>query len=162
MTDTSNAERPADWSAFEHLDYTPEEALRVHELLTQPKGRDRDGRICACGHPMTRHAVLSGLVYCKPSRMECPCKKDRPVVTTSDTRLFLCKTEGQGPMHALGRGLVAAAKDGHRVEWLIEKKCDRCGSEGPVSPVPVTQRGVAVSEPTGFDALLCAKCRTEV
>lgn len=159
MTDTT---KQPDWSAFEHLDYTPEEAQRIHETLLQPRGRRRDGRICACGHPLTRHAVLNGLVYCKPTRMECPCRKDRPVLTTSDTRAFLCKTEGQGTMHALGRGLFVAARDGHQVEWLVERKCDRCGTEGPVSPVPVTQQGVAVNEATGFDALLCNDCRTKV
>lgn len=155
-------ERQPDWSAFEYLDFTPEEALHADDLLCARQGRRRDGRICVCGHPMTRHAMLSGLVYCKPTRMECPCKKARPVVEASDTRPFLRKTEGQGAMHALGRGLLAASRDGHRVEWLVPRQCDRCGTEGPVSPVPVTQRGVAVNEATGFDALLCNKCRMEV
>ena len=159
MTDT---QKQPDWSAFEHLDFTPEEALHADDLLCARQGRRRDGRVCACGHPMTRHAILNGLVYCKPTRMECPCKRDRPVLTTSDTRPFLRKTEGQGAMHALGRGLLAASRDGHQVEWLSAPECDRCHAQGPVSPVPVTQQGVAVNEATGYDALLCAKCRTQV
>lgn len=65
-------------------------------------------------------------------------------------------------MHALGRGLAAAMEKGISVRWLIEMKCDRCQKPGPVSPVPVTQRGIAVPDATGYDALLCADCRTAV
>lgn len=159
MTDNTT---PAGGDAFARLDFTLEDAQRTDELLTSRQGRRRDGRICVCGHPMTRHTLLSGLVYCKPSKMECPCKRDRPVVEASDTRPFLRKTEGQGPRHALSRGLAAAIKAGHDVRWLVEQRCDRCATESPVSPVPVTQNGIAVDDPTGYDALLCAKCRLEV
>lgn len=65
-------------------------------------------------------------------------------------------------MHALGRGLAAAVTKGFEITWLVEKKCDRCGTEGPVSPVPVTQRGISTNKATGFDALLCQACRQEV
>lgn len=148
---------------FEHLDFTQEEAQAADESLLARQGRKRDGRICVCGHPVTRHTLLAGgLVYCKPTKMECPCKASRPVIESSDTRPFLRKTEGPGVLHALGRGIQAALKAGHDVDWLVDKQCDRCGTEGPVSPVPVTQRGVAVNEPTGFDALLCRKCREQV
>jgi hypothetical protein len=147
---------------FARFDFTLEEAQAADEKLLARSGRHRDGRICACGHPMTRHTVVSGIVYCKPSKMDCPCKRDRPVLETSDTRTFLRKTEGAGPEHALTRGLQAAMAAGHVVEWLIEPQCDRCQTEGPVAPVPVTQRGATVHQATGYDALLCRACREEV
>ena len=147
--------------AFDFMDFTLEEAVEKDNLLRQ-KPPERDGRICLCGHPTSRHTIANGLVFCKPTRMECPCKKVRAVVESSDVRPFLRKTEGSGPMHALGRGLAAAITKGLDVAWLIEKKCDRCGTEGPVAPVPVTQRGISTSSATGFDALLCAVCRQSV
>jgi hypothetical protein len=150
--------------AFGHLDFTLDEAAEADaQLLAGGNRRGRDPRVCICGHPVSRHTTLSGgLVYCKPSRMECPCKTVRPVIEASDTRLFLRKTEGPGVLHALGRGVQVSVKAGHEITWLVPMQCDRCKTEGQVSPVPVTQRGVAVNEPTGFDALLCRKCREEV
>jgi hypothetical protein len=146
---------------FDFMDFSLEEALEEDEKLRQ-RPAERDGRICLCGHPVSRHTVVNGLVFCKPTRMECPCKKVRAVIDTNDVRPFLRKTEGSGPMHALGRGLAAAITKGLDVVWLVEKKCDRCGTEGPVAPVPVTQRGGATRSATGFDALLCQACRQEV
>lgn len=146
---------------FEFLDFSLEEAQKVDAELKKPVS-NRDSRVCACGHPMARHTNLSGMVYCKPTRMECPCKTMRPVIEADDVRPFLRKTGGAGPMHALGRGLAAAMEKGISVRWLIEMKCDRCQKPGPVSPVPVTQRGIAVPDATGYDALLCADCRTAV
>lgn len=153
---------PLDESAFERLDFTLEEARSVDERLSRRQGRLRDGRICGCGHPVSRHTNVSGIVYCKPTKMECPCKRIRPVIEVSDTRSFLRKTEGGGVYHALTRGLQAAVASRHKIEWLVEEKCDRCGVEGKVAPVPVTSNGVAMHEATGYDALLCKTCREEV
>ena len=146
---------------FAFFDFSQEEAQKVDEELKKPKN-PRDPRICACGHPMSRHTSISGTHYCKPTRMECPCKNARPVLECNDVRPFLRKTNGAGPMHALGRGLAAAAAKGIEVKWLVIMECDRCKTKTQVSPVPVTQRGIATNEPTGYDALLCAECRAEV
>jgi hypothetical protein len=145
---------------FSFMDFTLEEAIEADESVET--GRTRDGRVCVCGHPMTRHVFVAGLVFCKPTRMECPCKEQRAVIDTTDTRSFLRKTAGQGPLHALGRGLQNAIKAGHKVDWLIDMKCDRCETEGPIAPVAVSQRGVAMDEATGYDKLLCKQCRTEI
>ncbi len=151
--------KPNDPFAF--FDFSEAEAQQVDEELKKPKN-PRDPRICVCGHPMSRHTNISGMYYCKPTRMECPCKSPRPVLECSDVRPFLRKTSGSGPMHALGRGLSAATAKGINVKWLVEMQCDRCKTKGQVSPVPVTQRGIATSEPTGYDALLCSECRSEI
>jgi len=145
---------------FDKLDFTLEEALKVDEQLISR--RPRDGRICACGHPAMRHTITSGIVYCKPTRMECKCKVLKVVLDSDDVRPFLRKTEGAGAMHALGRGMAAAVKKGINFKWTIDPVCERCKKPGPVSPVPVTQNGISVSHATGYDALLCAPCREEV
>ena len=143
---------------FEFLDIDYNDVAEAEKEIGKGDG-GRDKRICVCGHPVGRHSNASGIVYCKPSRMECPCKDIRPVIRVADVRSFLRKTEGSGALHALGRGLKAAVDAKQKVEWLIEQRCDRCKEPGKVGPVAVTQRGVIVQSATGFDALLCAKCR---
>ncbi len=124
----------------------------------------RDGRICACGHPVNRHNTYAGLVSCKPARLECPCKKVRPVVDVPNTRFFMRKTIGNGRSHALLLGLraaqVAEPDSMENVEWLISDVCDKCGSEGKgAEPTNVTQSGMVVDEPHGYDVFLCHDCR---
>jgi len=137
----------------------PDEAIAVDESLRERPG-SRDGRVCICGHGVGRHTVEGGAVYCKPARMECLCKKVRPVVDAEDTRPFLRKTAGAGPMHALTRGLAALAALGKKAEWIVPLECDKCGDEARgIVPVPVTQQGIISSEATGFDVLLCPNCR---
>jgi hypothetical protein len=125
--------------------------------------RNRDSRICACGHRMSAHTVVAGASFCRPTKLECPCKSPRPVLTVSDTRSFNYKTEGSGALHALSRGILALARRGGRSHWLIELKCDRCSRQvDRLLPSAVSQRGRAMTEPTGYDALLCEECRSEI
>jgi hypothetical protein len=145
---------------FSAFDFTLEEALKIDAELTSRK--PRDGRICSCGHAAARHDVTSGVVYCKPSRLECNCRALKVVLESDDVRPFLRKTEGAGALHALGRGTAAALKKGIHFEWVIEPVCERCKTPGPISPVPVTKNGIAAREDTGYNVLLCATCRTEV
>jgi hypothetical protein len=159
--EVANDGAEATQDAFAFLDFDYEDVAEAERKLGKnPGGRDR--RICACGHPAGRHTMVSGITFCKPSRMECPCKAERLVLESEDTRVFLRKTEGSGPLHALGRGLKAAKEAGKKVTWIIEMKCDRCEKPGQVSPVAVTQRGVLVNAATGYDALLCRKCRETI
>lgn len=151
--------------ALLRMGITPEDVDRADiELAERRKAAQAVTRhVCACGHGIARHTVVHGIVMCKPARMECPCKKARPVLVVQDTRLFIRKTEGGGAEHALSRGIREALTKGKSVEWLVDPICDRCGSDkGPIVPVPVTQSGIAVSRATGYDALLCPDCRVEV
>jgi len=124
---------------------------------------DYDPRICLCGHAVKRHTSANGYVYCKPSKMSCPCKTVRPVLEVQDIRKFLRKTTGAGPLHALSLGIASHVLENKSVKWIVDLVCDRCGdTQSPVTPVPVTQRGHAAPRATGYDALLCTKCRTEI
>lgn len=164
------------------VDLTPEQRAAAAALLGVPleeaveadtrlrtKVKERDGRVCICGHPMNRHMAEAGRWFCTPSRLTCKCSVARPVVETSDTRLFLRKTEGSDVEHALIRGMSAAVVAGKEVEWIEGARvCDRCktedGSSGPVLPVVLTKDGrmVPSGSDTGYYFLLCATCRTEV
>ena len=152
--------------ALEALGISVEDMENAEKEL-ESKGLRRyrytDNRVCACGHGVTKHTVTNGVVYCKPSRMECPCRKMRPVLEAEDTRRFIYRTNGSGPMHALTRGIMSCIESDKAVTWIVDLACDRCGEKtGNVVPVPVTQNGRASSDATGFDALLCPVCREEV
>lgn len=148
-----------DKDPFDFVDFSYVDVAEAEVELSKKNRLDRDNRICVCGHPISRHETTYG-VYCKPSKMECPCKKVRAVLQVGDVRCFLRKTSGSGAFHALGLGLKTAYDRGFAVEWLVEQKCDRCGAEEPVSPVPVTASGSIMQDATGFDVLLCKTCRS--
>lgn len=150
--------------ALELMGIDVEEAIEMDEiLLGKIASGMRDPHICVCGHPVSRHTSTNGVVYCKPTRMECPCKYVKPVLEVEDLRSFLRKTTGAGSMHALTRGMVASIKKGKSVTWLTDPVCDRCGkSADSISPTPVTPNGISVNYATGYDALLCPSCRDQV
>lgn len=134
-----------------------DEVMSVDESL-RDRPAVRDGRICLCGHGVTRHNKETG--YCLPSKMGCPCMKLRPVIDTEDTRPFMRKTQGMGSLHALSRGLAAVAMKGKEAHWIIELVCDKCGEfNDSIIPVPVSKQGVVMNEATGLDFLLCPNCR---
>ena len=132
----------------------------------------RDGRVCACGHPMTRHQesdlreVGRGIVRsCNPVRMTCPCTDPKPVVTAADTRPFLHKTKGYGRKHALMLGLTALLAKNRAFDWLPGSgwpRCDlkgggfgQCSGEG-LMPYCFSARKQMVSfEPEALTVMLC-------
>ncbi len=141
------------------LDITVEEALEAYNKIKNAK--NRDGRICICGHAMGFHAFFDarGVFKCNAQKQACPCKNPRPVLETTNARAFLKKTHGSGGLHALTQGVVAATKSGVTFDWIIELKCDRCENPNQVVPCPVTQSGQVSNEATGYDKFLCRECR---
>lgn len=138
------------------------EVMDVDSVL-RARPQKRDGRICICGHGITKHTVFpNGKVMCKPSKMECPCKTVRAVIDAEDTRPFLRRTQGGGSEHALTRGLAALAMSEKEAHWIIDLVCDNCGEfNESIVPVPVTADGrvSGLTEATGYDRLLCPSCR---
>lgn len=119
----------------------------------------RDGRICVCGHPATRHIGLQGEMVCKPTRMECPCRAVEVVLETSDTRNFLWRTRGYGADHALAQGLGSAERKGVEYDWVEGVlRCRACGAHG-VELLPCAVFGNKVRrEPARTNGLLCREC----
>jgi len=152
-------------NALEMMGITLEEGLAADKAMLEKTTtkRQRTPEICICGHSVTKHSNHVGLVNCKPAALDCPCKKLRVVLEAEDTRLFLRKTGGAGAMHALSRGITSSIQAGKAVKWTVDLMCDRCqSSANNVVPVPVTQNGYGADYATGFDALLCPECRTQV
>jgi hypothetical protein len=144
---------------FSVFDFSEEEVKKVNEEMVYDYG-NRDSRVCICGHGMGRHGGLDvGAPFCRPSKMSCACKHPRAVIEVQDTRDFLRKTIGSGPMHALGRGIQTAMEKSHWVKWIDTVACDFCHREGPISPVPVSAEGVVLSMESEYNALMCRECR---
>jgi hypothetical protein len=146
------------------LDFTIEDLKTADEKIRKSGRSDRDKRICVCGHSVKVHESFDGgFVACTPSRIDCRCKEIRPVIKVEDVRLFIRKTMGPGPEHALSRGMLASIERGHVIEWIAPRQCDRCGKEGPISPTAITKSGTVVyDQDTGLNALLCQDCRAGV
>jgi hypothetical protein len=147
---------------FDFLDITEEEAMDA--LDKADKYGKRDGRICICGHTLKSHSFVDarGVHVCNALKQACPCKTPRAVIESTNTRVFMRKTDGGGGLHALTKGISGAQKIGATVDWLIEIKCDRCATEGPIAPVPISADGRIQGRATGYDALLCRTCREQV
>ena len=125
----------------------------------------KDSRVCICGHSMNKHAVINGYVSCKPSRMSCPCKAVRPVLTSTNVRPFMRKSLGSGSAHALMQGFRKAIELDAEISWIEPPTCDyqkngsKCGSTEQVVPCLVTQNGFYTTEPTGYDVFLFVSCK---
>lgn len=145
---------------FEFLDIDEDEAKETLSEINRVGNRDK--RICICGHSLNYHSFIStrGHHTCNAQKNACKCRNPRPVIETTNARVFNRKTQGAGGLHALIQGIAGAMEVGASVEWLIEMKCDKCGTEGPVVPVPVTIEGIISSNHTGYDKMLCRGCRT--
>jgi hypothetical protein len=99
------------------------------EKLKAPREVDR--RICLCGHAVSRHSMEEN-VFCIPARWQCHCRRLKPVMVVEDTRVFVRKSYGYGPDHALLRSLPELAKRGKKGQWLDGLSCvvTGCDAEG--------------------------------
>lgn len=148
------------------LDY--DEVLENKDALLVTVRND-DRRICACGHAMTRHKYdkFQNRHICKPGAYTCPCLVQKPVLDVPNTKYFMRKSFGSGTKHALAMG-YAASKEAlgeefvEKINWLIPKTCEICGTESAYYPVRVTTTGAVLldsDKDEGVTAFLCASCR---
>lgn len=128
----------------------------------------KDSRVCICGHGINKHTNINGYVLCKPSRMNCPCKVTRPVLTCSNIRPFMRRSLGSGSSHALMQGFRKAIELNAEITWIEPPTCDyqkngvKCGSTNQVVPSLVTQNGFYTTEPMGYDVFLCIECKDNI
>jgi hypothetical protein len=164
-------------SIFDGLTFTMEEAEQAIEDGKRKRERS-DPRICVCGHNARSHTSeavnnpthaswrAQGKFYCVPGKQECPCKKFVPVLTSSDPRKFIYKTDGPGARHALAKGIAAAQKvERIKLQWTEGAVCERCkrsASEVRLTPVALGHDLFESSEPTIYNTLLCDDDRRAV
>jgi hypothetical protein len=113
-------------SFLDAFDVNQDELELIDKAVRQPPRRN-DKRICICGHAVSRHDKETKV--CKPSRLECPCKRLHPVIDVPNTRYFLSRTMGSGEKHALTRGIFLARQAmgedfDERATWLVDLKCE--------------------------------------
>jgi len=143
----------------------------VKNKIEQKQDKSLDRRICKCGHGARSHTSESntpihetlkatGRFACFTARMECPCQKFEPVMTTSDVRKFVCKTEGPAEAHALAKGALKGWETGATVEWIPGVLCDGCKGESlALYPIAIGPGGTESYTPTATNVLLCGTCR---
>lgn len=137
-----------------------DEAIETDKRLkTKPR---RDPRICICGHAMNKHVPESGA--CEPTRYKCPCRNQTAVLTVDDTRLFLRRSTGPGPEHALTRGIAALAEAGKGCDWIEDGgKCMKCEGTESIRAVPTDSTGMKVIyDHSQFNIMVCADCYKEM
>lgn len=164
---------------FDRLGYKPEdinEAIRLAaEAATRVKEAARDDRVCVCGHAAKAHTSESDSDYhkevarrggfkCKPSVMVCPCVDFYPVLTSTNVRKFLYKTQEGQNLHALTRG-IQACLDGVKagtiqVDWIEGVRCAVCKrTDGAFIPIAVDMKGNEVDKPSPLNAIIHPECR---
>lgn len=155
MTDVQGAvETPEEeeWDAdpFAKLGITEEEARAALAERNLRSRRDRDSRICSCGHSMMAHKYDEGLgrEICRAGKVICNCVQKEPVLKAQDARVFIRATEGAGTDHALLIGIMSARNKGHTLKWLKDPICRVCSVDGAM-PVPMDESGRVVSGRSG-------------
>lgn len=152
--------------------------LELDDVLEAAEGfdstyRNDDRRVCSCGHGMSRHKFnpIANSHSCMPGRLSCPCLVPTAVLDTPNTRYFMRKNQGSGTKHALSMGYAASKAAlgdafSDKVKWLIEPKCQFCGTETKYYPVRVTPKGQVLFDTDeieyGVTAFLCEECRDPV
>lgn len=121
-----------------------------------------DNRVCLCGHSVNAHNAFEGVVDCRPSKYQCPCKKLKPVIQVENLRIFIRRTSADTRGHALTLGMLESIKRNFKFEWLIDVACDRCGeTDGRIGPCAVSRDGIISYTATGYDAMLCQNCQDQ-
>jgi hypothetical protein len=123
----------------------------------------RGSEVCACGHTMGRHSQEEGGGHsmCTGGKNTCMCRFPLAVLKVENARVFLRKTSGAGPFHALGQGITSALVNGQTIEWLVG--CVDCGAREGLSPVGLEHFNskLILNEPAKLNKVVCSECRKE-
>ena len=124
--------------------------------------KDRDHRVCICGHAAGAHAEAytpSGPVAnCTPGKQQCPCVEARYVAQAQNLRNFMRKTEGRAQNHALLLGIMKSLREHQKVSWLVPVQCDFCSGPNPF-PVPISLDGrILMDRPGAYNKFMCDTC----
>jgi hypothetical protein len=119
--------------------------------------RDRDSRICMCGHTVHAHKEIAGFTHkvCRAGKVICNCVEVEPVFQSGDARMFIRATEGPREKHALFVGIGRAVERGVKGRWLVKPSCVVCGTGEGVFPVPMDEKGFVLSRSGTRNKFLC-------
>lgn len=159
---------------FNHLDASEEEIERALAIRAMKLRKDRDGRVCICGHGMAYHSgsdpeVRAQLeaagrtvrVRCAYAKSTCPCVSPHPVLTTKDIRRFMHKTAGSGKLeHALAQGIMSCNLNKTPLVWLENTTCNDCGIPC-ISAYAGTRNGHIAEGPSPINVFLCDDCKAK-
>lgn len=166
---------------MEYFDFDESEYQEISESIRKNKNKlDIDRRICACGHPMSRHKsnpfapTVAGrpALSCQLPNSVCTCKLPRAVLKVGNTKNFLMKPikETGSSGHPLLRGIRSVrdkSEDEYRqIEWLIPMRCDKCQAEDvkitPLGFFIETERRAEDNKAGDTTIFLCDSCRFPV
>lgn len=133
------------------LGFPVEAVLAEIEDRKERGRRDRDSRICMCGHTVHAHKDVPGFGWkvCRAGKVICNCREVEPVFHSGDARMFIRSTEGPNEKHALFVGVARGVARGVKGRWLVKPACVVCGTSENVGPVSMDENGhVAVRSGT--------------
>ena len=146
---------------------SPEAIAKYREVKLK---KERNHKVCVCGHSVSYHTEVGDRVVCSPAKMRsCRCTTVRPVVEAQNLRLFMCVTTGSGGDHALGKGITASEANGKEYSWIgtAGTKCDAClgdmedwANRHILSIDPYT--GMVAERSTGVDKIVCTSCYLDI
>lgn len=148
------------------LGITPEGADDILEDLGMGRKERRLAKgVCMCGHSANRHKRnTQGQIVCQINARYCHCHKFRGVLVADTLLPFVRVSDGNGPKHALYRGLVALMESGGSFTWNDGAYiCASCGVTDEVFPVIIDNEG-RPAEPNKdilfdrLDIFLCSEC----
>lgn len=155
------------------------ESVQRIQKTKKVRGR-RDARVCVCGHAGGAHFMLpagtglsddptdlvKGATGCQAGKVPCACDHFLWVLTATDVRSFIQKTEGPGEEHALTKGVASSLARGVRPEWREGLTCFWCGEPpskvGTLIAIPYNERGGEAKRSTNENRLHCSNCRALV
>lgn len=163
MTDAYQAGLPAEETFTPEADPYAGFAFGAVEMQAEVQGRedrgrkDRDARICMCGHTGRAHKLYEGFTHtvCRVGKVVCNCESYDPILKPGDARMFMRATEGPGPKHALSLGIERSREEGKGIEWLAERKCAVCAVQVNLLPVPMDNAGTVLARSGQINKFLC-------
>lgn len=153
-------------SALDKFAFSAEELIKDVDAAQVNRGQPQRRQVCICGHSFHAHKISdTGEKTCRPNSRTCHCKDFLGVLETTNLRVFMRFSMGNGTLHALSQGIRALMEKGGLYHWLPDvcfcHKCKR--TDAKIVPVLLSKDGyridfsiAAITNRT--DIFLCEDC----
>jgi hypothetical protein len=156
-------------TAMDKFAFSVEELIHDVDTVQDSEGFKKKRWVCLCGHTYQAHKESdTGLKSCRPNARTCHCPEFNPVLETTNLRVFMRVSMGNGTLHALSQGVRALMEKGGVYVWLPDScYCYVCRkTDVKIVPVVVSTDGYRVGFKeaviTGrVDIFLCQECNFE-